>query len=373
MAIAAALALGPELLVADEPVSALDVSVQAQILNLLTDLRERLGLGLLFISHDLSVVEHLSDRVAVMYLGRIVETGTVADVFTRPRHPYTQKLLSAEPRGNPLSPPDDAAEVMAADRLKVHFPIKKGLLRRTVGHIKAVDGVDVAVRRGHTVGVVGESGSGKTTLGLALLRLHASQGAIRFDGTDIQGWQPKRLRTLRREMQIVFQDPYGSLSPRLSVGQIIGEGLGIHGIGDRAEREAMVARALEEVGLPPEARNRYPHEFSGGQRQRIAIARAIVPKPKLLLADEAVSALDLSTKVRIVELLKDLASGMTLVFVSHDLGVVAALCDEIVILEHGRIVEAGPTRKILDHPQHDYTKALLASVPRMPGRADSQG
>ncbi|CAO3401574.1 ABC transporter ATP-binding protein [Azospirillum palustre] len=362
--IAMALANEPDLLIADEPTTALDVTIQAQILALLKDLQSRFGMALLLITHDLGVVRKMADRVCVMNQGEIVEQAKVDDLFIRPRHAYTKKLLSAEPRGNPLSPPEDAAEVMAADRLKVHFPIKKGLLRRTVGHIKAVDGVDVAVRRGHTVGVVGESGSGKTTLGLALLRLHASQGAIRFDGTDIQGWQPKRLRSLRREMQIVFQDPYGSLSPRLSVGQIIGEGLGIHGIGDAKEREAMVARALEEVGLPPEARNRYPHEFSGGQRQRIAIARALVLKPKFVVLDEPTSALDMSVQAQIVDLLRDIQArhNLAYLFISHDLRVVRALSSHVMVMKDGKVVEQGPTQRIFEEPREEYTRALLAAA-----------
>nr|WP_295834700.1 ABC transporter ATP-binding protein [uncultured Azospirillum sp.] len=362
--IAMALANEPDLLIADEPTTALDVTIQAQILALLKDLQSRFGMALLLITHDLGVVRKMADRVCVMNQGEIVEQAKVDDLFIRPRHPYTQKLLSAEPRGNPLNPPDDAAEVMAADRLKVYFPIKKGLLRRTVGHIKAVDGVDVAVRRGHTVGVVGESGSGKTTLGLALLRLHASEGAIRFDGTDIQGWQPKRLRGLRREMQIVFQDPYGSLSPRLSVGQIIGEGLGIHGIGDSKEREAMVARALEEVGLPPEARNRYPHEFSGGQRQRIAIARALVLKPKFVVLDEPTSALDMSVQAQIVDLLRDIQArhNLAYLFISHDLRVVRALSSHVMVMKDGKVVEQGPTQRIFEDPREEYTRALLAAA-----------
>ncbi|BAI71062.1 peptide/nickel transport system ATP-binding protein [Azospirillum sp. B510] len=362
--IAMALANEPDLLIADEPTTALDVTIQAQILALLKDLQSRFGMALLLITHDLGVVRKMADRVCVMNQGEIVEQAKVDDLFIRPRHPYTRKLLSAEPRGNPLSPPEDAAEVMAAERLKVHFPIKKGLLRRTVGHVKAVDGVDVAVRRGHTVGVVGESGSGKTTLGLALLRLHASEGAIRFDGADIQGWQPKRLRGLRREMQIVFQDPYGSLSPRLSVGQIIGEGLGIHGIGDSGEREAMVARALEEVGLPPEARNRYPHEFSGGQRQRIAIARALVLKPKFVVLDEPTSALDMSVQAQIVDLLRDLQArhNLAYLFISHDLRVVRALSSHVMVMKDGKVVEQGPTQRIFEEPREAYTRALLAAA-----------
>ncbi len=362
--IAMALANEPDLLIADEPTTALDVTIQAQILELLKDLQQRFGMALLLITHDLGVVRKMADRVCVMNQGVIVEQASVTDLFVRPKDPYTQKLLSAEPRGNPLTPPGGAAEVMAADGLKVHFPIKKGLLRRTVDHIRAVDGVSVSVRQGHTVGVVGESGSGKTTLGLALLRLHASEGAIRFDGTDIQGWQAKRLRPLRRQMQVVFQDPYGSLSPRLSVGQIIGEGLGIHGIGDQRERDAMVSRALEEVGLEPGSRHRYPHEFSGGQRQRIAIARALVLKPKFVVLDEPTSALDMSVQAQIVDLLRDLQArhNLAYLFISHDLRVVRALSSHVMVMKDGKVVEQGPTQRIFEEPREAYTRALLAAA-----------
>ena len=362
--IAMALANEPDLLIADEPTTALDVTIQAQILELLKDLQRRFGMALLLITHDLGVVRKMADRVCVMNQGEIVEQADVADIFIRPKHPYTQKLLAAEPKGNPLTPPENAPEVMAADNLKVWFPIKKGLLRRTVDHVRAVDGVSVDVREGHTVGVVGESGSGKTTLGLALLRLHASQGAIRFDGKDIQGWQAKRLRPLRREMQVVFQDPYGSLSPRLSVGQIVGEGLKIHGIGSGSERDAMVAKALEEVGLDPASRHRYPHEFSGGQRQRIAIARALVLKPKFVVLDEPTSALDMSVQAQIVDLLRDIQvrHNLAYLFISHDLRVVRALSSHVIVMKDGKVVEQGPTRRIFDEPEQDYTRALLAAA-----------
>ncbi|CAO3418071.1 ABC transporter ATP-binding protein [Azospirillum doebereinerae] len=362
--IAMALANEPDLLIADEPTTALDVTIQAQILQLLKDLQQRFGMALLLITHDLGVVRKMADRVCVMNQGEIVEQAKVADLFVRPQHPYTRKLLSAEPRGNPLVPPDNAAEVMAADQLKVHFPIKKGLMRRTVDHVRAVDGVSVTVRQGHTVGVVGESGSGKTTLGLALLRLHASEGAIRFDGTDIQGWQAKRLRPLRRQMQVVFQDPYGSLSPRLSVGQIIGEGLGIHNLGDRADRDAQVEKALEEVGLDPSSRHRYPHEFSGGQRQRIAIARALVLKPKFVVLDEPTSALDMSVQAQIVDLLRDIQArhNLAYLFISHDLRVVRALSSHVMVMKDGKVVEQGPTQRIFEEPREAYTRALLAAA-----------
>ncbi|QCN96406.1 ABC transporter ATP-binding protein [Azospirillum argentinense] len=362
--IAMALANEPDLLIADEPTTALDVTIQAQILELLKDLQRRFGMALLLITHDLGVVRKMADRVCVMNQGEIVEQAEVADIFARPQHPYTRKLLAAEPKGDPLTPPADAPEVMAADNLKVWFPIKKGLLRRTVDHVRAVDGVSVNVRQGHTVGVVGESGSGKTTLGLALLRLHASEGAIRFDGKDIQGWQAKKLRGLRREMQVVFQDPYGSLSPRLSVGQIIGEGLTIHGIGSSAERDAMVAKALEEVGLDPSSRHRYPHEFSGGQRQRIAIARALVLKPKFVVLDEPTSALDMSVQAQIVDLLRDIQArnNLAYLFISHDLRVVRALSSHVIVMKDGKVVEQGPTRRIFEEPREEYTRALLAAA-----------
>ncbi len=362
--IAMALANEPDLLIADEPTTALDVTIQAQILELLKDLQRRFGMALLLITHDLGVVRKMADRVCVMNQGEIVEQADVADIFARPQHPYTRKLLAAEPKGDPLTPPADAPEIMAADNLKVWFPIKKGLLRRTVDHVRAVDGVSVNVRQGHTVGVVGESGSGKTTLGLALLRLHASEGAIRFDGKDIQGWQAKKLRGLRREMQVVFQDPYGSLSPRLSVGQIIGEGLTIHRIGSGAERDAMVAKALEEVGLDPSSRHRYPHEFSGGQRQRIAIARALVLKPKFVVLDEPTSALDMSVQAQIVDLLRDIQArnNLAYLFISHDLRVVRALSSHVIVMKDGKVVEQGPTRRIFEEPREEYTRALLAAA-----------
>ncbi|MGQ9366743.1 ABC transporter ATP-binding protein [Azospirillum sp. ST 5-10] len=362
--IAMALANEPDLLIADEPTTALDVTIQAQILELLKDLQQRFGMALLLITHDLGVVRKMADRVCVMNQGEIVEHAATADLFVRPQHPYTRKLLAAEPKGNPLNPPADAPEVMTARDVKVHFPIKKGVLRRTVDHVRAVDGVSVTVRAGHTVGVVGESGSGKTTLGLALLRLQSSQGAILFDGKDIQGRPAKALRPLRREMQVVFQDPYGSLSPRMSVGQIIGEGLKIHGMGSGAERDAMVATALEEVGLPPEARNRYPHEFSGGQRQRIAIARALVLKPRFVVLDEPTSALDMSVQAQIVDLLRDIQArhNLAYLFISHDLRVVRALSSHVIVMKDGKVVEQGPTQRIFEQPQQDYTRALLAAA-----------
>jgi microcin C transport system ATP-binding protein len=363
--IAMALANEPDLLIADEPTTALDVTIQAQILKLLRDLQQRLGMAMLLITHDLTIVRKIADPVCVMTDGRIVETGAVEDVFAHPRHPYTQHLLAAEPKGRPLAREPEAPVVMTARDLKVHFPIQRGLLRRTVGYVKAVDGVDVAIRRGQTVGVVGESGSGKTTLGLALLRLIRSEGGIRFRDQNIQGWASRRLRPLRRHMQIVFQDPYGSLSPRMSVGQIVEEGLKLHRIGDgRADRRRLVAKALEEVGLDPDSQDRYPHEFSGGQRQRISIARAIALEPSFVVLDEPTSALDMSVQAQIVDLLRDLQArrGLAYMFISHDLRVVRALSDQVIVMRDGQVVEHGPAQQIFERPQHRYTQALMEAA-----------
>ena len=366
--IAMALANEPDLLIADEPTTALDVTVQAQILQLLKDLQARLGMAILFITHDLTIVRRFADRVAVMTRGEIVEQGPVAAVLDRPRHAYTRHLLAAEPRGAP--PPADPAapEVMAADAIKVHFPIQRGLLRRTVGHVKAVDGVSLAVRAGHTLGVVGESGSGKTTLGLALLRLLASEGAVRFAGRPVEKLTARELRPLRREMQVVFQDPYGSLSPRLSVGQIVAEGLELHRLGgDAAGRRAMVDAILREVGLDPSVRDRYPHEFSGGQRQRISIARAMVLNPRFVVLDEPTSALDLSVQAQIVDLLRGLQRrhGLAYLFISHDLRVIRAMSHEVLVMKDGVVVERGPADAIFDRPRHTYTRALMAAAFRI--------
>ncbi|MBM3643192.1 MAG: ABC transporter ATP-binding protein [Alphaproteobacteria bacterium] len=362
--IAMALANEPDLLIADEPTTALDVTIQAQILKLLKTLQARYGMALLFITHDLGIVRKMADRVCVMTEGRIVEQGEVAQVFDRPQHAYTRHLLSAEPKGRPAPRDPQAPVVMQADDLKVHFPIKRGVLRRTVAHVKAVDGVSVAVRAGHTVGMVGESGSGKTTLGLALLRLERSVGRIGFVGRDLQALAPRELRPLRREMQIVFQDPYSSLSPRMSVSQIVGEGLEVHRIGTPSERADAIGKALREVGLDPSMADRYPHEFSGGQRQRIAIARALVLKPRFMVLDEPTSALDMSVQAQIVDLLRDLQDRHQLayLFISHDLKVVRALADEVVVLRHGKVVEQGPARQIFEAPQTDYTRALIAAA-----------
>ena len=363
--IAMALANEPDLLIADEPTTALDVTIQAQILKLLKDLQQRLGMALLLITHDLGIVRRMADRVCVMTEGEIVEQGTTEAIFESPKHAYTRHLLDAEPKGAPLAAEAEAPAVMSARELKVHFPIRRGLLRRTVDHVKAVDGVSLTVREGHTLGVVGESGSGKTTLGLALLRLERSKGEIAFDGNDLQALRTRQLRPLRREMQIVFQDPYSSLSPRLSVGQIVEEGLIVHGMGGSYEaRRALIAEALAEVGLDPKTQDRYPHEFSGGQRQRIAIARAMALKPRFVVLDEPTSALDMSVQAQIVDLLRELQRRHKLayLFISHDLKVVRALADEVMVLKDGRVVEQGPAKEIFEHPRTDYTRALMAAA-----------
>lgn len=363
--IAMALANDPDILIADEPTTALDVTIQAQILKLLKDLQGRFGMAILFITHDLGIVRKIADRVCVMRAGEVVETGAVAELFTNPHHSYTQELLAAEPKGEPPPERADAPEVMAGDDLRVWFPLKRGLWGRVKDHVKAVDGVSVSVREGQTLGVVGESGSGKTTLGLALLRLLSSEGAIRFEGQRIDQWPNHALRPLRKAMQVVFQDPFGSLSPRLSVGEIVEEGLLVHGLaGDRTARRARVTQALTEVGLDPATQNRYPHEFSGGQRQRIAIARALALQPRLLILDEPTSALDVSVQAQIVDLLRELQRRYQLayVFISHDLRVVRALANHLLVMKNGRVVEAGPARQVFANPQHLYTQSLLAAA-----------
>ncbi len=363
--IAMALANDPALLIADEPTTAVDVTIQAQILKLLKELQATTQMGLLLITHDLAIVRKMVERVYVMQAGEIVEQGPLADVFEHPRHAYTRHLLAAEPKGAPEPAPADAATVMRCENLKVHFPIKGGVFRRAVGYVRAVDGVTLTVREGHTAGVVGESGSGKTTLGLALLRLERSTGAIEFDGHAIHGLSFKQLRPRRREMQVVFQDPFGSLSPRLSIGQIVEEGLKVHDMGgDEAARRELVSQALVEVGLDPEAQDRFPHEFSGGQRQRVAIARALVLKPSFIVLDEPTSALDVSVQVQIVELLRELQRRHKLayLFISHDLKVVRAMSHDIVVLRDGKVVEQGPAEDIFARPQHPYTQALIAAA-----------
>ncbi len=363
--IAVALANEPDLLIADEPTTALDVTIQAQILELLKSLQRELGMAMLLITHDLGVVRKMADRVNVMNQGEIVETGPVEQIFKAPRHPYTKHLLAAEPKGAPPKGNPHGPVVVETDNLKVWFPIKRGLLQRTVDHVKAVDGLSLKLRAGETLGVVGESGSGKTTLGLALLRLVSSQGPIAYVGKRIDGFDTKAMRPLRREMQVVFQDPYGSLSPRLSVNQIIEEGLLIQSPGmSYEERRHRVSRALTEVGLDPAAMDRYPHEFSGGQRQRIAIARAMVLEPKFVMLDEPTSALDMSVQAQIVDLLRDLQTNRDLayLFISHDLRVIRALCNHVIVMRNGKVVEEGPARDIFERPQNDYTKALMAAA-----------
>ena len=363
--IAMALANEPDLLIADEPTTALDVTVQAQILKLLKDTQTSLGMSMLFITHDLGIVRKLADRVCVMQRGKIVEHGEVERVFTAPEHPYTQALLAAEPKPDPAPPCPDAPVVIETKDLKVWFPIKRGVLRKVVGHIKAVDGVSIELRKGETLGVVGESGSGKTTLGLAILRLISSTGPIVFMGNEIDGLKFKQMRPFRHNMQIVFQDPYGSLSPRMSVSDIIEEGLWVHHPGlTRAEREKRVVDALTDVGLDPQTRFRYPHEFSGGQRQRIAVARALVLEPTFIVLDEPTSALDMLIQSQMVDLLRDLQKrhDLTYMFISHDLRVVAAMASRLLVMRHGKMVEEGAAAELFKAPKTEYTRALFAAA-----------
>ncbi|MGX9854181.1 ABC transporter ATP-binding protein [Limimaricola variabilis] len=362
--IAMALANNPNLLIADEPTTALDVTIQAQILELLAELKRDTGMAMLFITHDLGIVRRIADRVCVMKDGEIVEQGPTAEIFASPRHPYTRMLLEAESTGLP-DPVSEAAPVVAeTENLKIWFPIHRGLLKRTVGHVKAVNDATLSVRAGETVGVVGESGSGKTTLALAMARLIGSEGKIRFDGREIQDLSQRRMRPLRSEIQIVFQDPFGSLSPRMTVAQIIAEGLGVHGVEKGRDRRDMVAEIMREVGLDPASMDRYPHEFSGGQRQRIAIARALILRPRLIVLDEPTSALDMTVQVQIVELLRALQRKYSLayVFISHDLKVVRALSHKVMVMKNGDVVEAGSAEAIFDAPRTDYTRALMAAA-----------
>ncbi|MGO4683134.1 ABC transporter ATP-binding protein [Hyphomicrobium sp. 2TAF46] len=363
--IAIALANKPDLLIADEPTTALDVTIQAQILELLKSLQKEMGMAMLLITHDLGIVRRMAERVYVMRHGEIVETGQAEEVFTNPQHPYTRHLLEAEPKGAPPTTDMTRPVVVETDNLKVWFPIKHGLLQRTVDHVKAVDGLSMKLRAGETLGVVGESGSGKTTLGLAILRLLSSDGPIAYVGNRIDGLTNKQMRPLRKEMQIVFQDPYGSLSPRMTVGQIIEEGLVIQNPElDDAQRRERVSAALTEVGLDPASQDRYPHEFSGGQRQRIAIARAMVLQPKFVMLDEPTSALDMSVQAQIVDLLRNLQTkhDLAYLFISHDLKVVRALCNYVIVMKNGKVVEEGPSRDIFEKPKDEYTKALLAAA-----------
>ncbi|MGR3839060.1 MAG: ABC transporter ATP-binding protein [Cognatishimia sp.] len=363
--IAMALANKPDILIADEPTTALDVTIQAQILDLLADLKRSEGMGLLFITHDLGIVRKIADRVCVMKDGEIVEAGPVEEIFANPQHEYTKTLLNARAVGTPAPVHPNASVVAETDALRIWFPIQRGLLRRTVGHIKAVNAASVRVRAGETIGIVGESGSGKTTLALAIMRLIGSEGPIRFQGSDIRTMRTRDLRALRKDMQIVFQDPFGSLSPRMTCEQIIAEGLGVHGNPDGRDTRVLVAEVMGEVGLDPATMDRYPHEFSGGQRQRIAIARAMILRPKLLVLDEPTSALDMTVQVQIVDLLRDLQKkyGLAYLFISHDLHVVRAMSHQIIVMKQGDVVETGTADQIFDAPQTDYTKELLAAVP----------
>ena len=362
--IAMALANGPELLIADEPTTALDVTIQAQILDLLMLLKQQDGMGMLFITHDLGIVRQIADRVCVMQDGKIVETGPTKDIFNAPQHSYTQKLLNAHSVGAP-QPFDPSASLIAeAKNAKIWFPIQRGVLKRTVGHVKAVNDVSLTLRAGETIGIVGESGSGKSTLAMAIMRLISFQGKIAFDGRDIGALKTRDLRALRKDMQIVFQDPYGSLSPRMTCAQIIAEGLGVHGTPSGRSQEDLVEEILQEVGLDPEMQHRYPHEFSGGQRQRIAIARAMVMRPKLVVLDEPTSALDMTVQVQIVDLLRNLqkAHGLAYLFISHDLRVVRAMSHSVIVMKEGDVVEHGPVSDVFEAPKTQYTRGLMAAA-----------
>lgn len=362
--IAMALANGPELLIADEPTTALDVTIQAQILDLLADLKKSEGMSLLFITHDLGIVRRIADRVCVMQQGEIVEQGPTSEIFDAPKHPYTKKLLSAESKGRPEPVPQDAEEIVRTENLRIWFPIKRGLMKRTVGHIKAVNAATLSVRQAETVGIVGESGSGKTTLALAILRLISSDGPIVFLGKNVQGLKSRNLRGLRRDMQIVFQDPFGSLSPRMTAYEIIAEGLGVHGVEPGQNKRDMVHTIMTEVGLDPATMDRYPHEFSGGQRQRIAIARAMILRPRLVVLDEPTSALDMTVQVQIVDLLRGLQRKHQLayIFISHDLKVIRAMSHRVLVMRAGDVVEEGPADQIFDAPQTSYTRELIAAA-----------
>ncbi len=359
--IAMALANRPGILIADEPTTALDVTIQAQILELLAELKREEGMGLLFITHDLSIVRRIADRVCVMKDGEIVEAGATAEIFANPQHPYTQKLLGAQPSGAPEPVPAEARELVRTDNLRIWFPVQRGFLRRTVDHVKAVNDANITVRAGETLGLVGESGSGKTTLALAIMRLIGSEGRIIFDGEDVNGWSTRRLRKRRRDMQIVFQDPFGSLSPRMSCMQIIAEGLGVHGNTSGRSARDLVAEVMEEVDLDPATMDRYPHEFSGGQRQRIAIARAMILRPKMVVLDEPTSALDMTVQVQIVDLLRRLQVkyGLAYLFISHDLAVVRAMSHRVVVMKDGDIVEYGTAQDLFEAPKTDYARTLL--------------
>ncbi len=362
--IAMALANKPDILIADEPTTALDVTIQAQILDLLKVLKDAEGMGLLFITHDLAIVRRIADRVFVMQQGEVVESGPTAELFANPQHPYTIKLLSADPSGQPEPVAENAPVVVETDKLKIWFPIHGGMLRRTIGHIKAVNASSLSVRAGETLGIVGESGSGKTTMALAIMRLIASEGGITYKGQDIRSWSTKQLRHLRKDMQIVFQDPYGSLSPRMTCAQIISEGLKIHNVDPDRDQRDLVAEVMLETGLDPATMDRYPHEFSGGQRQRIAIARAMVLRPKLLVLDEPTSALDMTVQVQIVELLRELQKkyGLAYLFISHDLKVIRAMSHKVIVMKQGDVVEQGTAEDLFENPQTEYTRQLLQAT-----------
>ena len=363
--IAMALANEPELLIADEATTAVDVTIQAQILDLLEDIQRKTGMAMLIITHELGIVRKLAKRIYVMHQGKFVEEGKTADVFANPSHEYTRMLIASEPQPRQTTPDPNSPMMLETKDLKVWFPIKAGVFRKTIDHVRAVDGVDLVIRQGHTLGVVGESGSGKTTLGMAVLRLNRSEGSIKFGGDEIQGNSFDEMRPYRHEMQIVFQDPFGSLSPRFSVGQIVEEGLAVHHKSlPESERRDMAAQALQEVGLDPANMNRYPHEFSGGQRQRISIARAIVLKPKFIVLDEPTSALDRTVQVQILELLTDLQNrhNLTYLFISHDLKVVRAIADDVIVMRDGKVVEFGTCQQVLENPRTDYANALVRAA-----------
>ncbi len=362
--IAMALANKPDVLIADEPTTALDVTIQAQILELLAELKRTEDMGLLFITHDLGIVRRIADKVCVMEKGEIVESGSTADIFASPKHPYTKKLLGAEPKGRPAPVAPDAEVIAETNELRIWFPITQGFLRKTVGYVKAVNEATLSVRAGETLGIVGESGSGKTTLALAIMRLIASEGRIAYLGQDIQAWKTKQLRRLRKDMQIVFQDPFGSLSPRMTCAEIISEGLGVHKVDPGRGKRELVTEIMGEVGLDPATMDRYPHEFSGGQRQRIAIARAMVLRPRLVVLDEPTSALDMTVQVQIVDLLRDLQKkhGLAYLFISHDLNVVRAMSHKVMVMKRGDVVEYGEADALFERPQSEYTRTLLQAV-----------